>query len=286
MDRYTIYGNLGACDTIALTTTLVAKGLKVEFVPETPSLSLALASRAGGESGPYLRTPEGFILSDLHAMLDWLEGMHPESRLMPITPVRSICARVLEDWIEFWLPLWPRRSWSTLEGVGRHLDTAGYLLGAEPSRPDWLLAAWLETQVLVHDHARVHLATHAPRLLALGTDLLEATVAEPDDDAIPISLLALLEEIGSDYHAYLSRNQRALKDRADRVVLDLGFGPRALPIRRRCEQRRVEIGRAIRSLDRPDRIDVRRVLEPVGAWHVLTLPSVLPEPDVSDPRSL
>ncbi|GAG78490.1 unnamed protein product [marine sediment metagenome] len=46
MDRYTIYGDLTGRDTVALATTLVAKGLKVELVSESASLSLALASRA------------------------------------------------------------------------------------------------------------------------------------------------------------------------------------------------------------------------------------------------
>lgn len=292
MDRYTVYGDLGTRDTLALTTTLVAKGLRVECVPQTASLSLALASRAGSISGPYLRTPEGFVLSELHAMLDWIERTHPEPPLLPAmarTPVRWVCARLLEDWIELWLPLWPRRSWATLEAIGAHLDVAGFLLGTEPSRPDWLLAAWLETGVLVHEHARAHLAQCAPRLVSLGNDLLGASSARltgPSDDVIPISLLALLEEIASDYHAYLVGNQRALKDQGDRVMLDLGYGRRALPVRSRCEERRVEIGRELEGLGRLERQDIRRVLEPVGAWHALTLPAVLLEVDPSDPRSL
>jgi len=298
MARYAVYGDLAARDTVALTTTLVAKGLAVEFVRETASLSFALASRAGSLSGPYLRTPEGFVLSDLHATLDWIERMHPEPPLMPTTPVRRTCARLLEDWIEMWLPLWPRRSWTTLERLGEHLDMAGFLLGSRPSRPDWLLAAWLETEVLNHDHARAHLSARAPRLVSLGGDLLESSPARsadsPDasspsrasDDVIPISLLILLEEVAADYHAYLVANQRALKDGADRVVLDLGLGRRGLPVRRRCEERRVEIGREVENLDRSERRDVRRVLELVDAWHALTLPSVLSEVEPRDPRSL
>ena len=292
MDRYTVYGDLEDRDTVALSTILVAKGLRVEFVPETASLSLALESRAGGAPGPYLRTPEGFVLSDLHAILDWVERMHPEPWLLPppaTMPVRRSCARLLEDWIELWLPGWPRRSWTTLERIGTHLDFAGFLLGPEPSRPDWLLAAWLETEVLVHDHARAHLAREAPRLVSLGRDLLDSSSTErpdPVDDVIPISLLILLDEIAVDYHAYLVGNQRAQKDRSDRVILDLGLGRRALPVRRRCEERRVEIGRELAALHPHKRRDVRRVLEPVGAWHALTLPSVLSEIERSDPRSL
>ena len=289
MDRYTIYGDLADCGTVALTTTLVAKGLSVEFVPESASLSLSLASRAGSVSGPYLRTPEGFVLSSLHATLDWVERTHPEPALMPMTPVRRTCARLLEDWIELWLPLWPRRSWTTLHRVGAHLDAAGFLLGREPSRPDWLLAAWLETRVLVHDHARAHLARHAPRLNSLGHDLLESKATgtrDPSDDVIPISLLGLLEEVAGDYHGYLVGNQRALKDGSDRVMLDLGLGRRALPVRRHCEERRVEIGREIEALVSDQRQDIRRVLEPVGAWYALTLPAVLPELYSADPRCL
>jgi hypothetical protein len=286
MHRYTIYGDLSGRDTVALTTTLVAKGLAVELVSESASLSLALATRAGGVSGPYLRTPQGFVLADLHAMLDWIERMHPEPPLMPPTPVRRICARVLEDWLEFWLPSWPRRSWGTLERIGVHLDAAGFLLGVSPCRADWLLAAWLETEVLVHDHARAHLGRTAPRLISLGDDLLESSPLEPTDDVIPISLLLVLEEIALDYHAYLAGNQRALKDESDRVILDLGLGRRALPVRRRCEERRVEIGRELAALDLLERRDVQRVIEPVGAWHALTLPPVISELDSSDPRNL
>ena len=298
MDRYAVYGDLASRDTVALTTALVAKAMPFEFVQEGASLSFALASRAGSLSGPYLRTPEGFVLSGLHSTLDWIERMHPEQPLMPTTPVRRSCARLLEDWIEMWLPIWPRRSWTTLERLGAHLDMAGFLLGSQPSRPDWLLAAWLETDVLNHDHAHAHLARHAPRLVSLGSDLLGSSLTEPadsgdspgpsgsSDDVVPISLLVLLEEIASDYHAYLVGNQRALKDHADRVVLDLGLGPRALPARRRCEVRRVEIASELGLLDRLERRDVRRVLEPVGAWHALTLPPVLSEIDPSDPRSL
>lgn len=267
MHRYTIYGDLTGRDTVALTTTLVAKGLAVELVSESASLSLALATRAGSDSGPYLRTPEGFVLADLHAMLDWIERMHPEPPLTPPTPVRRTCARILEDWIELWLPRWPRRSWGTLERIGIHLDAAGFLLGESPCRADWLLAAWLETEVLVHDHARAHLARTAPRLISLGDNLLESTPLEPTDDVIPISLLLVLEEIALDYHVYLAGNQRALKDESDRVILDLGLGRRALPVRRRCEERRVEIGRELAALDHLERRDVQRVLEPVGAWH-------------------
>jgi hypothetical protein len=286
MDRYTIYGDLTGRDTVALATTLVAKGLTVELVSESASLSLALATRAGSVTGPYLRTPEGFVLADLHAMLDWIEQMHPDPHLMPTTPVRRTCNRILEDWLELWLPDWPRRSWGTLERVGVHLDAAGFLLGASPCRSDWLLAAWLETEVLVHDHARAHLARTAPRLVALGDELLESSPHETSDDVIPISLLPVLEEVALDYHAYLAGNQRALKDGADRVILDLGLGRRALPVRRRCEERRVEIGHELAALDLLERRDVQRLLEPVGAWHTLTLPAVIAEMDPSDPRSL
>jgi len=302
MGSYTVYGNLMDRDTVVLSTTLAAKGLSFEFVEETASLSYGLAARAGRESGPYLRTPEGFVLAELHAMLDWIERTHPEPALLPITPIRRTVARLIEDWLELWLPLWPRRSWATLERLGAHLQPAGFLLGLEPSRPDWLLAAWLECDVLVHDHARKHLTRTAPRLVSLGNDLLEATAAFADpsghstddstdrtrsaDDVIPISLLPVLEEIASDYHGYLVENHQACKDGTDRVLLDLGLGRRAMPARPVCEERRAEIGRELSEWSPAQRRDVRQVLEPVGLWHVMTLPSVVAEIDPADPRSL
>lgn len=290
-DRYTLYGDLAQRDTAGLAAILAAKGLAAEFVAETASLAMALAARAGREEGPYLRTPEGFVLADPFAIREWLERVHPLPTLLPLTPVRRTCARILEDWIELWLPYWPRRSWGTLDRLGAHLEATGFLLGPSPTRPDRLLAAWLETEVLVHDHARAHLARHAPRLLRFGEDLLSAEApasgsVDPGGDVLPISLLAVLEEIAGDYFAYLAANHQAWKDQEDAVYLDLGRGVEALPVQAVCETRRGVAGRELSSLARDVRRGVAEMLEPVGVWHALTLPPVLEEADARDPRSL
>jgi glutathione S-transferase len=299
MGRYTVYGSLAHRDTVMLSTTLSFKGLDFRFVELTASLSYPLAARAGRDSGPYLRTPEGFVLAELHAMLDWIERMHPEPALLPTMPIRRTVARWIEDWLALWLPLWPRRSWATLERLAAHLHSSGFLLGPEPSRPDWILAAWLESDVLIHDHAREHLGRTAPRLVSLGSELLEVTaglarrssnstpvVGGFADDVLPISLLPVLEEIAADYHVYLVENHRACKDGADRVLLDLGLGRRAMPTRPTCEERRAEIGRELGLWTPAQRRDVRQILEPVGLWHATTLPPVSVEIDPADPRSL
>lgn len=286
-EPYRIYGHLDSRDVVALSLVLHAKGLAFDRVEETPSLSWVLAERSGHDSGPYLRTPAGFLLGDLHAILDWIERTHPDPALLPRTPVRHLCARLLEDWIELWLPLWPGRSWQPLEHLGAHLARTGFLLGSSPTRPDWLLASWLEADVLTKtEETRVHLAEHAPRLLTLAEDLFSVSLPADGDDAIPISLLAILEEIAQDYHRYLVANQEALKDGEDSVSIDRGLGFRKGPVRPVCEARRMEIAEALRAMPHEARQDVRRVLEPVGAWHVLTLPAVLRALDPSDPRSI
>jgi hypothetical protein len=173
-----------------------------------------------------------------------------------------------------------------LEEVGAHLATAGFLLGRAPTRPDWLLAAWLETEVLVQADSRAVLRQRAPKLLSFGNDILQAPSPGLVDDAIPISLLSILAELARDYHGYLILNQEALKDREDQVLLDLGLGQRAFPVRPACEARRIEIAEQVKALEPAARLDVRRVLEPLGAWHVLTLPAVVDAIDPADPRSL
>lgn len=287
--QYTVYGDLRSREAVTLATVLRAKGLDAEWVEESASLSMALEARAGGLAGPYLRTPEGFVLADLHAILEWLERVRPDPALLPAMPVRRCCTRILEDWIELWLVHWPRRSWTTLEGLGAHLTAAGFLLGPEPVRADWVLAAWLESEVLIHPHAREHLARNAPRLVSLGDDLLgrpEEPSGNATDDVIPISLLDVLAEVGADYHAYLACNHQALKDDEDEIFLDLGLGERGLPVQSESESRRIELGRELRSLDRTTRRRVAGILEPVGVWHVLTLPPAIQEVDPADPRSL
>ena len=288
MRRYTIYGDLGKRESLILASVLQAKRLPVEFVPENPSLSLPLASRSGRWVGPYLRTPEGFVLAGLHEMLEWIERVHPEPELLARSPVRRTCARLLEDWLDLWLPQWPRRSWGTLERLAQHLDSAGFLLGQEPCRADWFLAGWLETEVFVHSEVRANLERVAPRLVSLGEDLLAAPCrgSTRRDDAIPISLLGVLAEVAKDYHGYLEGNGAALKDREDLVPVDLSRGLRAFPVERAAEARRIEIGLELAALDRDVRRRVQETLEPVGAWAALAWPPVLEELDPSDPRSL
>lgn len=287
-ERYALYGELAERDTAVLATVLFVKNIPVDLVPENASLSLSLAARTGQDQGPYLRTPEGFVLAGCHAVLEWIERLHPEPALLPQTPVRKVVARLVEDWVDLWLPYWPRRSWATLERLAVHLDSAGFLLGTRPVRADWLLASWLETEVLCHPHAREYLARHAPRLISFGEDLLDQQISpgEEGEDVIPISLLSLLEEIGADYHVYLALNHQALKDQEDRVLLDLGLGKRPLPVQPECERRRIALGRELAALDREVRRRVSEMLEPLSAWHVLTLPPAISDLDPSDPRSL
>ena len=285
--RHVLYGDLRDRHTAALAGVLVAKDVPFDLVEETASLAFDLAARTGRADGPYLRTPEGFVLADLRSIFDWLERAHPERPMLPRTPTRRAVARLLEDWIEGWLPHWPRRSWTTLERLAGHLERSGFLLGRAPVRADWRLAAWLETAVLVHTDARDHVERTMPRLALFGEGLLESMAVPGDeDDALPVSLLATLEEIGTDYGRYLESNHGAIKDRLDRVTLDLGLGRLDLPVQVDAERGRVAIGASLRELDRPSRRRVASVLEPLGLWHVLTLPKVLPELDPSDPRSL
>jgi glutathione S-transferase len=285
-ERYRIYGNLESRETMTLTTVLMAKGLAADLVEETASLALELALRSGQESGPYLRTPDGFVLGDLHAILNWIERAHPTPELLPRTPVRRICTRLLEDWIEFWLPRFARRSWASIEKLGAHLKSSRCLLGPTPTRADWLLAGWLEAEVVNRTEARAQLDARTPNLSRFASRLLEARTRRVEDDAIPISLLAVLQDLAEDYHSYLASNQQALKDHADRFTMDLGLGPRTFRTQRVCELRRVEIAQDLASFEGEERRNVRRILEPIGAWHVLSLPPVIESMDPSDPRSL
>jgi glutathione S-transferase len=286
--RYVLYGDLRDRRTAILASVLVAKRLGVDFVDQTPSLTLALAARAGRGDGPFLRTPEGFVLADVRVLLEWLERTHPEPALLPAPPIRRVAARLLEDWIDLWLPHWPRRSWGTLERLAAHLERAGFLLGRCPVRADWMLAAWLETEVLVHADARRHVERRLPMLRSIGERLLDGAgrADDPSDDALPISLLEVLHELGRDYGAYLERNHAALKDGEQRVELDLGLGHVALPVQVESERGRIVIGRELASLERATRRRVAGVYETLRVWHALTLPPAIEEIDPGDPRSL
>jgi glutathione S-transferase len=284
--QHAVYGDPASRDSIALVTALAAKRIDFEFVPQTPALSLSLAVRAGREEGPYLRTPEGLVMGDLATTLDYLERIQPEPAWRPTSPVRRICARLLEDWIELWLPIWPERAPAVLEGLSVHLAASGFLLGPTPCRPDGSLAAWLEADALADPDVRDHVAKYAPQLLHHAEAVRRTRPKPVADDAIPISLLPVLAELARDYHAYLEANRVALFEGDDRVVIDLGFGRTVLPAWSTCEERRAAIGREVSALSPAGRRAVRQMLEPLGAWHALTLPPVAGELAAGDPRSL
>lgn len=304
--RPAIYGDLVSRDALALVLGLGAMRIPFDFVAETPALSLVLATRSGVESGPYLRTPEGFVLGDPAAILDHLERLHPDRSWRPTTPVRRVCARLLEDWIELWLPLWPERAAALFEGLAAHLGRSGFLLGETAHRPDGSLAAWLGTEVFADAALRAHVERRAPGLfdyvkrvrdVGAGRDAgrdaghdtgreVEAGRRDREGDAIPVSLIAVLGELARDYFAYLDANREALAEGGDRVRIDLGFGELELPAWPRHEARRAAIGQELSGLSTPARRAVRQMLEPLGAWRVLALPKATAEPALGDPRSL
>lgn len=322
--RHAIYGDLVSRESIALVAALAAKGIDFDFVGESPALSLALATRSGHETGPYLRTPEGVVLGGLRCMLDYLDRVHPEPAWRPTTPLRSVVSRILEDWIELWLPLWPERAGAVVEGLAVHLEHSPFLLGRHPCRADGSLAGWLEAEILTDGALRAHVERRAPRLLGYAGMLRDAIHAshgtwttqrllirpariedDPDereswlesirrptavearaDDALPFSLLDLLSEIALDFHAYLAVNCEALAAGEDRVELELGDGATMLPTWPACEERRAAIGDALAQLAAGERRAVRQMLEPLGAWRVFALPPAVEAIALADPRGL
>lgn len=284
--EYRVYGRIDSRASAALASVLIAKKLRPRFVEQTASLSWILEARSGYEEGPYLRTPEGFLLGGLHGILSWIERTHPEPALVPKTPVRRICTRLLEDWIELWLPRFAERTWGDLMHLSAHLDRSSFLLGSAPVRADWLLASWIETEVVVTARGRAALEERAPRLLDYGARLLDAEPGGDADDVLPISLLHVLEAMAGPYHVFLEANLRALKQGAHHVALNFGLGEIEWPVSEEAERRRTEIAEELRQMSGAERDSVRRVLEPVHAWHLLIQPPVLEDLPPADPRSL
>ena len=295
--EYRVYGDLQARETASLISVLVAKQLPLRFVEQTASLRLPLEARSGCEEGPYLRTPEGFVLGGLGAILDWLEAMHPLPALVPRTPVRFVAAALLELWTTRWLPLFADRSWRDLEAIGRHLDRSTCLLGESPQRVDWRLAAWVESDLMGRPAAAAQLTKSAPALTRFGDRLLATETRPEPDDVLPISLLDVLQRLGGDYQSFLAANREALGKGEERVLLDLGLGPRALPVRPGDEAERLRIATQLSDRSAAEQTAVRRTLQPLGLGPLLSWGPVsgdlswnaaraADQLDPSDPRSL
>jgi maleylpyruvate isomerase len=76
------------------------KGVGVEWVDHDPADRSAIAALSGQELVPVAETPDGRVVVDSMAIVDWLESAHPEPPLVPPDPLGRSRAAVFVAWFD------------------------------------------------------------------------------------------------------------------------------------------------------------------------------------------
>jgi glutathione S-transferase len=74
------------------------KGVEVAWVDHDPGDRSAIAALSGQELVPVAETPDGQVVVDSMAIVDWLETAHPEPPLVPADPLGRARAGIFVAW--------------------------------------------------------------------------------------------------------------------------------------------------------------------------------------------
>lgn len=98
--RLRVHGSKVSYFTGKLEVYLRYKEIPYDFVAARPAV---LRRKAGAAQIPALELPDGRFLTDTTPIIDWLEGEHPGSPVLPEDPLQSFVCRLIEDYADEWL---------------------------------------------------------------------------------------------------------------------------------------------------------------------------------------
>jgi glutathione S-transferase len=114
---FVLYGSHASYHTAKTRAYLRKKGLPfVERVPGHPQFREYVRPASGSHRIPQLETPDGTVIQDSAAIVEFLEGRHPEPPMRPPGPRQQLACRLLEVLIDeqYLRPAWHYR-WNYME---------------------------------------------------------------------------------------------------------------------------------------------------------------------------
>lgn len=96
-DTYTLYGSYASYYTAKVRFYLRKKGIPfVERLPSDPEFRSVVRPASGTHRIPQLSTPEGVVIQDSVAIVDYLESKFPEPTAFPISPKQRTYVHLME----------------------------------------------------------------------------------------------------------------------------------------------------------------------------------------------
>ena len=96
-DQYTLYGSYASYYTAKARSYLRKKGIAfVERLPSDPMFRNKVRPASGSHRIPQLLTPDGRVVQDSVAIVDYLEARHPDLPAFPDTPAQRTFVHLME----------------------------------------------------------------------------------------------------------------------------------------------------------------------------------------------
>jgi glutathione S-transferase len=111
-----LYGAPGSNYYNMVKTALLEKRIAFDAVTAPPSQDAAYLAKSPMGKIPSIETDDGF-LAETHAILDYLEDMHPKPALLPADPFARAKVRELVQSLELYIELVARRGFGALRGT-------------------------------------------------------------------------------------------------------------------------------------------------------------------------
>lgn len=102
--NYIIYGADASYFTQKALSYFAYKGIPFEYRKKTLTVQAQVEEKSGTHMIPVFATPDGDYIWDTTPVMLGLEEKFPDGGILPATPRQRIIARVLEDYLDEWVP--------------------------------------------------------------------------------------------------------------------------------------------------------------------------------------
>lgn len=118
--KYTVFGSDPSFFTCKVLAMFRYMGVPHNYIYKSQDKGEAVERRAGSRMVPIVETPEKWVLWDSTPIGELLNARFPDAAIVPQTPVQKIAMKILDDFVDEWLPRQALHyRWSASEDLDR-----------------------------------------------------------------------------------------------------------------------------------------------------------------------
>lgn len=102
--KYTVFGSDPSFFTCKVLAMFRYMGIPHNYLYKSQERGEAVERRAGSHMVPIVETPENWALWDSTPIGELLNARFPAAAIVPTTPVQKIAMKILDDFVDEWLP--------------------------------------------------------------------------------------------------------------------------------------------------------------------------------------